>query len=224
MPDYEFGVMPPPVGAAILDTLSQAEVATIGHWRLWGFLDNGISRVEPGGTVVGTAITVSCPAADNAALHYAISLIRPGDILVVERQGDRSIACAGDAVAFAALRAGARALILDGPCTDVQGIRGVGLPVWCRGVSARTTRVGDRGGRINVPVSVGGVVVMPGYALLCDDNGILALDPAEAHAEASRAIERQARTNTTLRKIESGTSLAELSGAKGIIEKAMALP
>ena len=222
MPDFEIGPIPPQVDAAILEKLVQAEVATIGHWRLWGFCDTGIRRVEPGAAIVGTAITVSCPVGDNSALHYAIGLVRPGDILVVERQGDRNVACLGDTVARAALKAGARALVLDGPCTDVQGIRAAQVPVWCRGVSGRTTIVQGRGGRVNVPVSVGGVVVMPGDALLCDDNGVLVLNPAEAGTEAVKAVERQARSEAILQKIENGASLPELSGAKAAFEKAMA--
>jgi 4-hydroxy-4-methyl-2-oxoglutarate aldolase len=218
--DFEFGAMPPQVSADMLDKLVHAEVATIGHWRLWGFCDTGLSRIDPGKTIVGTAITVSCPLTDNSALHYAIGLVRPGDILVVERMGDRNIACFGDTVARAAQKAGARALILDGPCTDVQGIRAIGFPVWCRGVSGRTTTLEGRGGRVNLPVSVGGVAVMPGDALLCDDNGVLVLNPAEVLAEASKAIEKQVRGKAVLQKIEEGLSLPELSGAKAMIERA----
>jgi regulator of RNase E activity RraA len=68
-------------------------------------------------------------------------------------------------------------------------------------------------GRLNVPVSIGGAVVMPGDALLCDDDGLLVLSPLEVAAVAKRAIEHQARTSRLLSGLEAGRSLSEMSGA-----------
>lgn len=217
---YEIGPLAPQIDPAVLDQLRQADVATIGHWRHWGFCDPAIQRLSPGKTIVGTAFTVSCPAPDNSALHYAISLVRPGDIIFVERPGGSVVACAGAVVLEAAIAAGASAFVIDGPCTDIQELRGAEWPVWCRGVSGRTTKVGELGGRINVPVSIGGVVVMPGDAVLGDDDGLLVMRPEEAAAEAERAIERQTKSGQNVQLIRNGANLADISGARLIIEKA----
>ena len=74
-------------------------------------------------------------------------------------------------------------------------------------------RLLDLGGRLNRPVSVGGVVVMPGDAVLCDDTGVLILPPEEAEAEARRAIETQARGLITQDRVARGEKLGVLSGA-----------
>ena len=50
----------------------------------------------------------------------------------------------------------------------------------------QVARIYDLGGRMNVPVAIGGVVVTPGDAVLCDESGVLVLPPDEAEAEARR--------------------------------------
>lgn len=210
---FEIGTMPPQLDQALLRQLIDVEVATVGHWRAWGFCDHRIQRLVPGRTIAGTAVTVACPSADNSALHKAIDLIRPGDVLVIDRLGDEGIACIGEGVAHAAKCAGAAAVVVDGPCTDSAALRKLGLDVWSRGISGRTTYTRGIGGRINVPVSVGGVVVMPGDAVLCDDDGVLVLPPHEALSVATLAIEKQRNGARMLDMVSSGGSLAEHSGA-----------
>ena len=62
-------------------------------------------------------------------------------------------------------------------------------------------------------VSVGGVVVMPGDAVLCDDTGVLVLPPHEAEAEARRAIDRQDSGLAAQARVQAGAKLGDLSGA-----------
>jgi regulator of RNase E activity RraA len=81
-----------------------------------------------------------------------------------------------------------------------------------------TTRIYDLGGRMNVPVSIGGVAVMPGDAVLCDESGVLVLPPSEAEAEARAAIDRQARGLASQARVAAGEKLGTLSGATGKVE------
>ena len=211
--EFEVFPMPPALGSDVLDQLARAEVATIGHWRRWGFPNRGITRVAPGPTIVGTAVTVACPSEDNTILHHAISLLRPGDILVVDRLGDMDVACYGGTVNLAAKLTGAAGVVIDGPCTDIREIRESGFAVWCRGVSGRTSRVRGGAGRLNVPVSIGGAVVMPGDALLCDDDGILVIPPQDIAEEAAQGIGHQQRVEGVVAQLEAGKTLAEMNGA-----------
>ncbi len=121
-------------------------------------------------------------------------------------------ACWGGGVTVAAKAAGAKAGVVDGPCTDLEEIETSEFPVWCRGFAPITTRLYDLGGRLNTPISVGGVVVMPGDAVLCDDSGVLVLPPIEAEGEARRAIEQQARGLEAQDKVAKGAKLGELTG------------
>ena len=121
--------------------------------------------------------------------------------------------CWGGGVTVAAKASGAKAGVVDGPCTDMEEIEASDFPMWCRGMAPITTRIYDLGGALNRPVSIGGAVVMPGDAVLCDDTGVLVLPPGEAEAEARRAIEKQESGLKTQDRVKHGAKLGELSGA-----------
>ena len=150
---------------------------------------------------------------DSTLLHHALGLLRPGDILVVDRLGDVRHACWGGGVTVAAKASGAKAGVVDGPCTDMEEIEASDFPMWCRGMAPITTRIYDLGGLLNHPVCIGGAVVMPGDAILCDDTGVLVLPPGEAEAEARKAIATQANGLKNQASVARGTKLGEISGA-----------
>lgn len=213
MPKYVVHPMPAPLSAEVVALLEQAETATIGHWRHWGFVDRDVRALLRGKRVAGTAVTVQIPGADSTLLHHALGLLRPGDVLVVDRLGDTRHACWGGGVTVAAKAAGAKAGVVDGPCTDLEEVEASDFPLWGRGLAPITTRIYDLGGRLNVPVAIGGTVVCPGDAVLCDESGVLVLPPAEAEAEARAAIARQERGLATQAKVAAGAKLGEISGA-----------
>jgi 4-hydroxy-4-methyl-2-oxoglutarate aldolase len=213
MAKYEIGSMPAQISAEVVALLEDTETATVGHWRHWGFCHRAIHALLPGRRVAGTAVTLAVPGPDSTLLHHALGLLRPGDILVVDRLGDDRHACWGGGVTVAAKAAGAKAGVVDGPCTDLEEITASDFPIWCRGLAPITTRIYDLGGRLNFPVAIGGAVVMPGDAVLCDESGVLVLGPHEAEAEARHAIARQEGGLATQAKVASGAKLGELSGA-----------
>ena len=118
MTDYRIGPMPLQLPAALIRKLEQVETATVGHSRHWGFMDRGIQPLLRAKRIAGTAVTLAIPGPDSTLLHHALGLLRPGDILVVDRLGDQRHACWGGAVTIGAKAAGAVAGIVDGPCTD----------------------------------------------------------------------------------------------------------
>ena len=217
MPKYEVHPMPAPISAEVIALLEQTETATVGHWRHWGFCDRRIQPVLRHRRVAGTAVTLMIPGPDSTLLHHALGLLRPGDILVVDRLGDDRHACWGGGVTVAAKASGAKAGVVDGPCTDLEEIEASDFPMWCRGLAPITTRIYDLGGALNRPVSIGGAVVIPGDAVLCDETGVLVLPAAEAEAEARRAIERQASGLKSQDKVRGGAKLGELSGATALV-------
>lgn len=221
LPKYTVGAMPRQVSAEVVALLEKTETATVGHWRHWGFVDRrvqGLLRRR----VAGTAVTVQCPGPDSTILHHALGLLRPGDILLVDRLGDDRHACWGGGVTVAAKAAGCKAGIVDGPCTDIEEVEASDFPLWCRGLAPITTRIYDLGGRMNVPVSIGGVVVMPGDAVLADESGVLVLPPGEAEMEARAAIARQERGLGTQARCAAGEKLGAISGASAKVEAGIA--
>ena len=211
---YTINAMPPQVPADDLALLEGVETATLGHWRHFGFLHRSLQPLLPGRRVVGTAVTIAIPGPDSTLLHHLLGLLRPGDFVIVDRLHDDRHACWGGGVTVAAKTAGAVGAVVDGPCTDVEEIRASQFPMWCRGLSAITTRIYDLGGAINVPVSCGNTAVLPGDAVLADDSGVVVLRPSEVRADAEAALKRQAASGAREAEIRSGAvKLGDRSGA-----------
>ncbi|MFD2237453.1 RraA family protein [Aureimonas populi] len=222
MKKYHIGPVPEQIDPALAAGLGAVEVATIGHFRHRGFVSHRLRPIAPlGGVLVGTAITVAIPGTDSTLLHHAMSVVRPGDVVVIDRLGDTRHACLGGGVALAAKVAGAIAVVLDGPCTDAEEIVEVGLPVFCTGVSGITTRLNDLGGSLNRPVSCGNVPVLPGDVVMMDDCGVLVLPPDEAFEVLEEGAARQARAGRNRGRVEAGEKLGELSGASRLVAAAL---
>jgi regulator of RNase E activity RraA len=211
--------LPPQLPTAHVALLEQVETATVGHFLHSSFVDPTIRAVLPEKRVAGTAVTLRIPGADSTLLHHILSLVRPGDFLVVDRAGDTRHACWGGVVTNAAKVAGVVGAVIDGPATDFSEIRRCDMPMWCRGPSPITTKLLGLEGAFNVPVTVGGQTVSPGDAILADESGVLVLKPAEVEAVAKRALGMQEREITTLKRIHAGEKLADISGATRLIEE-----
>jgi len=221
MPDYRIQPMPAQLSAALVEKLKKVETATVGHTQHWGFMDRHIQPLLPNRRVVGPAVTLAIPGQDSTLLHHTLGLLRPGDILVVDRLGDDKHACWGGGVTVAAKAAGAAAGIVDGPCTDLTEIQTSDFPMWCRGLSPITTRLYNLGGTLNLPVSCGGVSVHSGDVILADESGVLVLPATEAEAIADAALERQQRGERTQVRVAAGERLGDISGATKMVLDAL---
>lgn len=219
MAKYQIDAMPPQASTEVIELLRGVETATIGHWRLWGFCDRRIQPMLRGTKIAGTAVTVQIAGPDSTLLHHAAGLLRPGDVLLVDRLGDDRYACWGGGVTVAVKASGAAGGVIDGPACDLEEVEASGLPLWSAGMAPITTRLYDLGGRMNVPVSIGGAVVMPGDVVLADESGVLVLPPAEAEADARRALTIQENAVERLRKVAAKeATLGALSGASAKVE------
>ena len=214
--------LPPQIPKELLDLLVKAEPATIGHFLDFGFADPEVRALLPDKRIAGTAVTCRFAGIDGSIMHYALGQLRPRDVLVVDRAGDRRHAACGGGVCFAARAAGALGIIIDGPATDIGEIRQYGLPVWARGLSAVTSKRTYTHGEFCVPITCGGVTVMPGDAVLADENGILFLKPDMVEATAKRGIEMQAAEGPRLERVAKGERLPDINGTNARIREIVA--
>ena len=137
---FTLNPLPPQIAPSLVAKLVRAEPATIGHFRHWGFMDPGMKAMQQDVRIAGPAVTVYQPGVDGTIIGYALGQLRPGDVLVVDRGGDTRHAGFGGLVAYAAKVAKVAGVIIDGVVTDIGEIRQYGVPVWCRGLSAITTK------------------------------------------------------------------------------------
>jgi regulator of RNase E activity RraA len=218
---FTLNPLPPQISPEFVKKLVRAEPATIGHFRDWGFMDPGIRAMQSDRRIAGTAVTVHQPGVDGTIVGYALGQIRPGDVLVVDRCGDMRHAGFGGLVAYAAKVAKVAGVIVDGCVTDIGEIRQYGIPVWCRGLSAVTSKRIGLAGTFCMPISCGGVAVRPGDVIIADECGVVVLDPADAEAAADRAIAMQEAEAKSRARLDAGEKLPDISGATKVLEEAM---
>ncbi|MBN7808641.1 RraA family protein [Agrobacterium rosae] len=222
MRKYRIDPMPADADPALLAELEKIETASVGHLRFNGFMHHGIQSLDRNQrTRAGVAVTLALPALCSTLLHYALSHVRTGDMLVIDRLGDDKHACLGGAVARAAKQAGIVGVIIDGPCTDVAEILAEGLPVWCRGVSPVTTRQAELGGTFNRPVSCGGVPVLAGDIVLGDASGVVVFPTDESQDIATDCIAREIRVARTMGRLLEGEKLGDITRAIDKVKSAV---
>ena len=214
--------LPDPLDSKLVEKLVRAEPATIGHFRNSGFMDPGIRAMQRDVRIAGPAVTVRAPGMDGTIVGYALGQVRRGDVLVIDRAGDHRHAAFGGLVAYACRVAGLAGVIIDGVATDIGEVRQYSVPLWCRGLSAVTTKRIGLAGEFCVPVSCGGVAVNPGDVILADECGIVVLDRAEAEAAAERAIGMQDAEAASRKRLDSGEKLPDISGATKVLQEALA--
>lgn len=152
------------------------------------------------GTAVGYAVTaeVTTNDVDSPSLpwpdYYEYVEAAKGPLVAVLRDVDSRPgrgASFGDGMATLHQRLGVVGAIVDGTVRDLEGIRGVGLPVFARG------RVPGHGAfhltRFDTTVTAGQLHVEPGDLLLADGDGCVRIPVADADAVVETALQIRAR-------------------------------
>lgn len=150
-------------------------------------LDSGIRCLTSRTRLVGTALPILTRAGDNLAIHRALDDAQPGDVLVINGQGDLTRALIGDLIGEIMVSKGVVGAIVDGTIRDADTLSKQGLAVFARG----TTPAGpykNGPGIIGEPVAVGGVVVSAGDIIIGDADGV-AIIPRASAANAHQLVE-----------------------------------
>ena len=219
---FTLNPLPPRLDSRLIERFKKAEPATIGHFRNWGFMDPGIRAMQSEVRIAGPAVTVRAPGMDGTIVGYALGQVRPGDVLVIDRCGDHRHAAFGGLVAYACKVAGLAGVIIDGVATDIGEVRQYQVPLWCRGLSAVTTKRIGLAGEFCVPVSCGGVAVNPGDVIIADECGIVVMERGQAEAAAERAIGMQEAEVASRKRLDGGEKLPDISGATKVLQDAIA--
>lgn len=158
-------------------------------------LDPALRPLRPfagGRRLVGPAVTAWCDYADYGAVHHAIAVAAPGDVIVVAAGGRTDAAMIGELLSGSARLKGVAGVVVDGAVRDAGTLAAwPDFPVFARGRTPRGPSSMERGA-VNAPVVVGGVRVEPGDLVLGDDDGLVIVPRAEA-AERLAAAQAMVR-------------------------------
>ena len=173
-----------------------------------------VRAMWPGARLVGRAVTARPSGTELAAVFDAIDLAQPGDVVVVEGPGAASVAFWGETTTLSARNRGAVGAVLGAPCRAVAAHARLGFPVFATGATPRAGIFGSRG-ETQVPVSVGGMVVRPGDAVLGDENGVVVV-PAERLVAVMAAVpEALAKDRAIQAALAQGSTVGEYRRTHG---------
>lgn len=200
-----------------LEVLWRVGTATRGHFTDFGHVP-GLVPLQRPAKAVGLAFTVRIPRLDSAAVHYALGLVQPGQVVVVDTSGETARAPWGGIVTHAAMRAGIAGAVIDAPVCDWDEIIQSGFPIWCRGTTSLTGRMLALEGALQVPIQVSGAVVLPGDVVFADSDGVFFLRQEEAIRVADQLAEVEANEPDVKRRLDAGELLPDISGARAALD------
>jgi len=171
-----------------------------------GGLSGRIAPLAPSMRFAGPAITVEVRPGDNLMIHAALAIARPGDVIVVDGKGDLSSALMGEIMSQQAMALGVAAVVIDGAVRDSEAIRELGFPMFAAGYNPNgpTKSVA---GRLNHPISIGGVAVHPGDLVVGDADGVTVIERDKAAAMMPLAVEKVAAETKRIADIKSRKAL-----------------
>ncbi len=163
----------------------------------------GLRPFHRGGTMAGTALTVRTACGDNLTVHQALELIQPGDVLVIDGEGDTGRALVGEIMVSIAQSRGAAGMVVHGAIRDSRAISQMDFPCFALGCIHRGPYKNGPG-EINVPVAIGGMIVRPGDIVVGDDDGVVAFSSDGAAALLELVHAQESKEADLLKTIREG--------------------
>jgi 4-hydroxy-4-methyl-2-oxoglutarate aldolase len=191
-------------GADLVKRLGALGTSTVheAYGRI-GLMKPYLRPVWAGGEASGTAVTVLVHPGDNWMIHVAVEQCRPGDILVVGCTSDNTDGMFGDLLATSLMARGVTGLVIDAGVRDAKSLREMGFPVWSRAISAKGT-VKATLGAVNIPLVCAGINVVPGDAVIADDDGVVVVRNKDAADVVAKAEKRHADEEGKRKQLASG--------------------
>jgi Demethylmenaquinone methyltransferase len=156
--------------------------------------------------IVGPAITLKLMLGDSLLVTKALSIAKPGDVLVIDGRGSNNNALWGDHRSLVAKKLGLSGVVMDGAFRDIDENEAIGFPIYARAITCGSSTKNSNG-EVNVPICCGGVMVRPGDIIVGDRNGVAVVPP-----EYAEEIMKNARD-----KIDKMHALAETFERTGTV-------
>jgi 4-hydroxy-4-methyl-2-oxoglutarate aldolase len=171
-----------------------------------GALNGRIAPLAPSMRFSGPAITVEVRPGDNLMIHAAMAIAKPGDVILVDGRGDLTSALMGEIMSQQCVALGVAGVVIDGAVRDCEAIRELGFPMYAAGLNPNgPTKFVP--GRLNHPISIGGVTVKPGDLVVGDADGVTVIEREKAEAMLPLAAEKVAMETKRIADIKSRKAL-----------------
>lgn len=176
-----------------------------------GQIDPAIRPIHPPGRqprLFGRALTVFCEPPDFGAVVHALDIVQPGDVLMIAASGQKDFAMVGDILGGRLRRLGCVGIVCDGAVRDVgQLAEWSDFSVFTRFITPRGPASAERG-TINGSVVIGGCTVSAGDLVIGDDDGVVALSPANVRGRIGDALAKLRLEAQWQKELQDGKSAA----------------
>lgn len=171
-----------------------------------GSMHGRIAALAPSMRLAGPAFTIEVRPGDNLMIHAAMTMARPGDILVIDGKGDRNCALMGAIMMKTCKRLDLGGVVIDAAIRDSEELRELGFPVYAVGTNPNgPTKLVP--GRINWPISCGGCAVRPGDLVVGDADGVIVIEREKAESLLDAAAQKVADEQARFADIAAGRNL-----------------
>jgi 4-hydroxy-4-methyl-2-oxoglutarate aldolase len=175
-----------------------------------GLMRPYLRPVWTGGEAAGTAVTALVHPGDNWMIHVAVEQCKPGDLLVVGCSADNTDGMFGDLLATSLMARGVVGLVIDAGARDAKSLREMGFPVWSRATL----------GAVNIPVVCAGINVVPGDAVIADEDGVVVVSRKDAAHVVANAEKRHADEEGKRRQLAAGVLGLDMYNMREALAKA----
>lgn len=169
----------------------------------------GIRALDPAMCAQGPAYPIQLPPGDNLDFRTAMDTIPAGSVVVLEAGGALDRAVAGDLVVQRMMHRKLAGLVVWGCVRDAGEIVRLAFPTFVAGTAPFAPRK-NGGGAANVPVTINGVRVRPGDAIVGDADGVIVVAKDAWDAIAAQVPEKLALDERRAAAIRAGVSLNEI--------------
>ncbi len=168
-----------------------------------------IAPLFAGAKIAGPAKTATISPGDNMAIHLAVHTAKPGQVLIIGGEGNRSFGVFGDILAACCQNQGVVGAVIDSTIRDTAEIKDMQFPIFCLGANPTATRK-TAPGSIDADVICGGVCVRPDDIVIGDDDGVVVV-PFEIAAEVATSVQVvAARESEIMRQLAEGMTTCEI--------------
>lgn len=144
-------------------------------------------------------------------------MTEPGDIIVIDGQGDLVNALVGENLVLWAIKRGVAGIVVDGAIRDVDTLRKLDFPIYSAGITPSGTYK-HGAGEVNVPICCGRVVVNPGDIVVGDADGLVVV-PAQEAAEILEKAKGKLQQELAIREAISSGNWQRPACTDEVVEK-----
>ncbi len=215
-----------PIAPEVFITLADITTATLTTVLLKkGLRKTWIRRATPlrsgGERLAGPAFTLrfvpyredlASPASWSSPVstRAAIEAMPSGAMVVADAMGSSDAGIFGDILCARMVKKGVQGLITDGVMRDLAGVMGTGLPVWATGAAAPPSVAALHFVGWQETIACGGVCIVPGDAVVADDDGAVIIPRSIVEEVAAQGAEQEAQEEWIMSEVEAGASLPGL--------------